>query len=62
MILGNARLGFGMTFDFPQGVNSFVNGGYYGPNMEYTIAPEPSACVMLGIGVATLAWKRKGRT
>jgi hypothetical protein len=59
--LGDARLGFGMTFEFPQAVNSFVNGGYYGPNMEYTIVPEPTACVMLGIGSATLAWKRRSR-
>lgn len=47
-----------MTFNFPQAVNASVNGGYYGPNMEYTVVPEPTSVALLGLGVLALAWNK----
>jgi hypothetical protein len=59
--LGDARLSYTMTFDFPVAVNGSMNNGYFGPNMEYTIVPEPSSSALFGLGLAGLAWLRSRR-
>jgi hypothetical protein len=58
--LGDARYSY-MAFAFPSAVDANLNDGYYGPNMLYTVVPEPATCTLLGLGMLALVWFRRNR-
>jgi hypothetical protein len=59
---GTARNNYSMTFAFPDNVvGGYLDAGYFGPNMDYTVVPEPTTCAMLGLGLLAVVWSRRNR-
>lgn len=59
---GTARFAPAMlTLTFPATTASYMDDGYFGPNMDYTVVPEPTTCAILGLGMLALAWFRRNR-
>jgi hypothetical protein len=59
---GTARYSTSMTFTFPNYiVGGSLDDGYFGPNMDYSTVPEPTTCVVLGMGLLALAWAKRSR-
>lgn len=57
--LGDARRTSSMTFDFPDVIVGGLNDGYFGPNMDYTVVPEPATWSLLGLGLLALVRSRR---
>lgn len=56
---GTARRGNTLTFTFPDNVVSVWDDGYFGPNMDYTVVPEPTAITMMGLGLLAFTLRRR---
>ncbi len=59
--LGDARRTSTMTFAFPDIILGSLNDGYFGPNLDYTVVPEPNTIAILGLGLLAGARLRGSR-
>ena len=58
---GDASFILSATLQEPNNIVPSANDGYYGPNAEITVVPEPMPCAMLGLGLLILSWFRRNR-